>query len=76
MPTTKTDLHTAMLTGIFALRDGVRAIMRDGVETDTSIVAADLIREVVEWAEDKPDDYQRVADFANQPRFHNRRAKI
>lgn len=67
LPVNPNEAHTA---GRFALREDIRRIMREGLENDTSYVAADLMREVVQWASTHPINYQLVLEFVRQPRFH------
>ena len=67
IPVNPNEAHTA---GRFALREDIRRIMRDGLDNDTSYVAADLMREVVQWASTHPINYQLVLAFVRQPRFH------
>ena len=64
--------NQAPLEGIFALREQIRRIMREGIEGDTSLVAADLMREVVEWATARPDDYAALLAFVQSPRFQSK----
>lgn len=67
IPVNPNEAHTA---GRFAMREDIRRIMRDGLDNDTSYVAADLMREVVQWASTHPINYQLVLAFVRQPRFH------
>lgn len=67
IPVNPNEAHTA---GRFALREDIRRIMREGLDNDTSFVAADLMREVVQWANTHPINYQLVLEFVRQPRFH------
>ena len=66
-PVNPNEAHTA---GRFAMREDIRRIMREGLDNDTSFVAADLMREVVQWASTHPINYQLVLEFVRQPRFH------
>ena len=61
--------NQAHVEGRFALREDVRRVMREGIESDTSLVAADLMREVVQWASTHPLNYLALLEFVNQPRF-------
>lgn len=67
LPVNPNKAHTA---GRFAMREDIRRIMREGLSDDTSFVAADLMREVVQWASTHPINYQLVLEFVRQPRFH------
>ena len=60
IPGNPNEAHTA---GRFAMREDIRRIMRDGLDNDTSYGAADLMREVVQWASTHPIHYQLVLAF-------------
>ena len=72
IPVNPNEAHTA---GRFAMREDIRRIMREGLDNDTSFVAADLMREVVQWASTHPINYQLVLEFVRQPRFHPEQEK-
>lgn len=64
IPVNTAEAHTA---GRFALREDIRRIMREGIQGDTDIQAADLMREVVQWANTHPLNWLALLRWVRAP---------